>query len=131
LPEASIDVVFTSNFLEHLRTKEECNKVLQEVLRVLRPGGRFVVMGPNIKYTYKVYWDFYDHSLALSHLSLSEALECSGFEMHRVIARFLPFTMVGKTPSHDLLIRAYLAFPPIWKIMGRQFLVVAGKPILD
>ena len=34
----SVDVVFTSNFLEHLKTKEECDAVLAEVRRILKPG---------------------------------------------------------------------------------------------
>ena len=33
------DVVFTSNFLEHLRDKHECDQVLAAVREVLRPGG--------------------------------------------------------------------------------------------
>lgn len=128
LPDAAMDVVFTSNFLEHLNSKAECDMVFSEVLRILRPGGRFIVMGPNIKYCYKSYWDFYDHNIGLSHLSLAEGLMVSGFEVVRNIDRFLPFTMTGKTPSNDFLIKAYLALPPAWKLMGQQFLVVARKP---
>jgi ubiquinone/menaquinone biosynthesis C-methylase UbiE len=50
IPSNVIDVVFTSNFLEHLKTKDECDAVLGEVLRVLKLGGRFIIMGPNIRY---------------------------------------------------------------------------------
>jgi SAM-dependent methyltransferase len=35
----TVDVVFTSNFLEHLRTKEELDAVFTEILRVLRRAG--------------------------------------------------------------------------------------------
>ncbi len=31
-------------------------------------------MGPNIRYAYAEYWDYYDHYLALSHLSLAAGL---------------------------------------------------------
>src|SRR5262249_23505737 len=44
MPDGAVDVVFTSNFLEHLRSKEECDQVFAEVRRILRPGGRFVIM---------------------------------------------------------------------------------------
>ena len=30
----AVDVVFTSNFLEHLHNKAECDRVLAEVMRV-------------------------------------------------------------------------------------------------
>lgn len=123
-----MDVVFTSNFLEHLRSKEECNLVLGEVLKLLRPGGKFIILGPNIRYAYAVYWDYYDHYLPLSHLSLAEGLQINGFDVESVIPRFLPYTMNNSTPTHPLLVRAYLAFPLAWRFMGRQFLVVGRKP---
>jgi SAM-dependent methyltransferase len=60
-----MDVVFTSNFLEHLRDKTECDQVLAAVSHVLRPGGKFIIMGPNIRYAHREFWDFYDHHLPL------------------------------------------------------------------
>jgi ubiquinone/menaquinone biosynthesis C-methylase UbiE len=124
----SIDVAFTSNFLEHLRSKEECSEVFTEVGRVLRPGGRFILMGPNIRFAYREYWDFFDHHLPLSDRSVAEGLIAAGFEPERVVARFLPFSMANNRPTAEFLIRGYLAFPLAWKIMGKQFLIVAGKP---
>lgn len=124
----SIDFAFTSNFLEHLESKSMCDSVLREIHRVLRPGGTFVVMGPNIRYLADVYWDFYDHHLPLSHLSLEEGLSINGFEVVRNIPRFLPYTTRSALPQHPALVSAYLKFPLAWKILGRQFLLVARKP---
>jgi len=122
------DVVFTSNFLEHLRDKNECDAVLAAVFNVLRPGGSFIVMGPNIRYAYRQYWDFYDHVLPFSDLSLAEGLRAAGFRIAENIPRFLPFSMNNNAPTHDLLIRTYLALPIFWKLLGKQFLVTAIKP---
>src|SRR5579872_3368943 len=47
LAEASVEVVFTSNFLEHVATKQDLVHCLKETARVLRPGGRFIAIGPN------------------------------------------------------------------------------------
>jgi SAM-dependent methyltransferase len=124
---SSVDVVFTSNFLEHLRDKTECDKVFAEVKRVLRPGGRFIIMGPNIRYAFREYWDYYDHYLPLSHLSLAEGLRQAGFEVVTNIPRFLPYTMNSSTPTADTLVKAYLSFPLAWRLFGKQFLVVAEK----
>jgi len=63
LDDDSIDVAFTSNFFEHLRSKDAMDAVLSEVRRVLRPGGMFIALQPNIRYAYREYWDFYDHQL--------------------------------------------------------------------
>jgi SAM-dependent methyltransferase len=43
---ASVDVVFTSNFLEHLPAKKNLTHCLQEASRILRPGGRFIALVP-------------------------------------------------------------------------------------
>lgn len=124
----AIDVVFTSNFLEHLKTKEECDAVLAEVKRILKPGGRFVIMGPNIRYLAAEYWDFYDHYLPLSHLSLEEGLVQAGYEVDSIIPRFLPYTTRSAVPQHPALIALYLKMPLAWRILGKQFLVVGRKP---
>lgn len=128
LGSSSIDVAFSSNFLEHLPTKGGLMHCLRETYRVLRPGGLFIALGPNIRFCYRVYWDYFDHYLPLSDRSLVEALELVGFSSELVIPRFLPYTMKGKLPSHPLLVRLYLLFPLAWRIWGRQFLVVARKP---
>jgi ubiquinone/menaquinone biosynthesis C-methylase UbiE len=127
IPNDTVDVAFTSNFLEHLPDKSACDAVLLEVKRVLKPGGRFIIMGPNIRFAYREYWDYYDHYLALSDRSLAEGLTINGYVVEEVIPRFLPYTMNNKRPTHDSLIRAYLALPIIWPVFGRQFLVTGRK----
>jgi ubiquinone/menaquinone biosynthesis C-methylase UbiE len=128
IPDESIDVAFTSNFLEHLPDKKACNDMFAEIKRVLNSGGRFIVLGPNIKYAYREYWDFFDHYLPLSHLSLEEGLKQAGFNVTRNIPRFLPFTMKSSVPTAAWLIELYLMIPFAWRFMGKQFLVVAEKP---
>jgi SAM-dependent methyltransferase len=120
---SSKDVVFTSNFLEHLPTKATCDQVFDEVKRLLRPKGRFIILGPNIRYAYRQNWDYYDHQLPLSHLSLEEGLRQKGFMVILNISRFLPYTMKSRFPSSDFLIKAYLNLPIAWKLLGKQFLV--------
>ena len=124
---SGIDVVFTSNFLEHLSSKEQCSEVFQQVHRVLKPGGRFIILGPNIRYAYREYWNYFDHQIALSDLAVVEGLQQTGFRMQRVIPRFLPFTMQHSLPTNDTLVRLYLKFPLVWRVFGKQFLVVASK----
>jgi SAM-dependent methyltransferase len=128
IADDTVDVTFTSNFLEHLKTKEECDAVLAEVLRTLKPGGRFIIMGPNIRYLAAEYWDFYDHYLPLSHLSLEEGLVQAGYEIASIIPRFLPYTTRSALPQHPMLVALYLKLPIAWHILGKQFLVVGRKP---
>jgi SAM-dependent methyltransferase len=127
IPASSVNVVFTSNFFEHLASKEQLSHCLREAFRVLVPGGRLIALGPNIRFVYNEYWDFFDHYLPLSDRSLVEALKVNGFKPQVVIPRFLPYTMEGRVPSHPFLVRLYLAMPIAWRILGKQFLVIAAK----
>jgi SAM-dependent methyltransferase len=128
LADASVDVCFESNFFEHLPSKAELDRVLAEVRRVLRTGGLFIALQPNIRFEPGRYWDYYDHHLPLSDRSCAEAFDQAGFEVIERIDRFLPFTTCSRLPKHPLLVRLYLLFPPAWKLLGGQFLLVGRKP---
>ena len=123
-----VDVVFTSNFFEHLPRKEDLSHCLDEIYRVLRPDGLLLAMGPNIRFCFNVYWDFFDHYLPLSDRSMLEAVELAGLRGEKVISRFLPFTMKGKMPPLPVFVRLYLLLPIFWSVLGKQFLIVARKP---
>jgi SAM-dependent methyltransferase len=128
IEDESLDVVFTSNFFEHLPGKTSLIATLSEALRCLRPGGRLIALGPNIKYLPGKYWDFFDHQTALSEFSLAEALELCGFRVEQTTARFLPYSIIG-APRYPLsIVKLYLALPWVWPIFGRQFLVIARRP---
>jgi len=123
----SLDVVFTSNFFEHLPTKDSLLATLREAHRSLRPGGRLFCLGPNIRYVDSAYWDFFDHHLALSHLSLVEALRLADFSIEETIPRFLPYTMAdGKRPPLAG-VAMYLKVPLAWPILGKQFFITASR----
>jgi SAM-dependent methyltransferase len=124
----SVDVVFSSNFFEHLPTKQDFASCLCEAYRVLRPQGVLIALGPNIRFCFDTYWDFVDHTLPLSDRSLVEALEIAGFHMERVIPRFLPLTMSQRVPPGAFLVRLYLRLPLAQRLWGKQFLVMARKP---
>lgn len=124
LADKSLDVVFTSNFFEHLPDKKTLAATLEQAHRCLKEGGKLIAMGPNIKYLPGAHWDFWDHHLPLTELSLSEGLRHIGFDVNLCIGRFLPYTMV-RSPQYPLiLLRAYLAMPIFWRLLGRQFLVI-------
>jgi SAM-dependent methyltransferase len=124
----SLDCVFTSNFFEHLPNKKCLSDTLNEAFKALKPGGRLIAMGPNIKFLTGQYWDFYDHHVILTETSLAEALEIAGFKVEENYAKFLPYTLVNKKPVADFLIKLYLKLKWLWSIKGKQFLVIACKP---
>ena len=67
LPPEHFDGAFVSNFLEHLPSQEHVADLLGRLHAAMAPGGRLAIMGPNFRYTVKEYWDYADHTLALTH----------------------------------------------------------------
>jgi len=127
LPRDYFDGIFVSNFLEHLPDQQTVGRFLSRMLEVTRPGGRIAVLGPNFRYCAKHYFDCADHSVALSHVAVAEHLHAAGFTVTRVTPRFLPYSFRGVFPASARLTHAYLRFPPAWRLLGKQFLVVAEK----
>jgi len=132
LPSNELDVVFTSNFLEHLHDKKCIEQTIEQCYRCLKIGGLMICMGPNVKVLPGAYWDFWDHHVPLTDAAIAECLKIKGFTIESVIPRFLPYTMsMGRVPPR-FLIELYLKLPFLWPLFGRQFLVIARKqPKMD
>jgi len=127
LPEAHFATVFMSNYLEHLPSGDAVIEQLRVVRDLLRPGGRAVVLQPNVRLVGGAYWDFIDHRTPLTERSLVEAGELAGLRTRSVTTRFLPFTTKSRLPQHPLLVRAYLAVPAAWRLLGGQTLYVGVR----
>ncbi|MEP7291080.1 MAG: methyltransferase domain-containing protein [Chloroflexota bacterium] len=126
--DESVDVVFVSNFFEHLPSKSAFLDTLREIRRVLKRQGKLLILQPNIRFLNGEYWDFVDHYLPLTDRTLVEALGLVGMQVDEVLPRFLPYTTRSAIPQHPLLVRLYLAVPLARRLMGKQAWVVASKP---
>jgi len=127
LPPEYFGGVFVSNFLEHLLSQEAVAAFLEKMHASLTPGGRIAVMGPNFKYCYREYFDFADHTVVLTESGVEEHLYAAGFDIVAVHPRFLPYSFTGRLPSHPALVRAYLRLPAVWRIFGKQFLLIGER----
>lgn len=128
LPLAYFGTIFMSNYLEHLRSRDEVVEQMRIAFRLLRPGGRVIVLQPNIRYAGAAYWDFIDHHVELTDRSLAEAASLAGFETEYLVAQFLPYSTKGRLPSVGLLARWYLRVPVAWRLFGGQALYVGRRP---
>ena len=123
------DVVFMSNFLEHCRSREQILRVLSAVANVLKPKGSILILGPNFRYSYQEYFDFFDHRLPLTEKAVVEALQLAGFQIKEVQPRTLPFSFKSRLPHWPWLVELYLRLPLFWRLFGRQFFIVGVKVI--
>jgi SAM-dependent methyltransferase len=127
LTSQSLDVAFSSNFLEHLPDKSGIERTLSEAFRCLKNNGILICMGPNIKYVSGKYWDFFDHHLPLTESSIAEVFRLSGFSIELCLSRFLPYSMSTGKNAPLFLVTMYLHLSMLWPLIGQQFLVIGRK----
>jgi len=127
LSNESVDRILVSNVFEHLPHRDYLYECLGESYRVLSPGGKIIVMQPNIRVVKERFYDYSDHSLPLTEKGMAEAIVANGFELEEVRARFLPYTTKSRYPKWPWLVRLYLLCPPAHFFMGGQMFLVGRK----
>lgn len=123
----TIDVVILSHFLEHLNSKDDVIAVLGKSHELLKKGGKVIILQPNIDLIKEAYWDFIDHKVALNTKSLTELLDLTGFEISKLIKRFLPYTTKGNLPISKFIIYLYFMIPEVLRPFAGQTLVIGTK----
>lgn len=127
LPTGHFRTIFMSNYLEHLPSRSDVVLQFEQARKLLAPGGRVVVLQPNIRLVGARYWDYIDHHVALTEESIKEAATIAGLATERTITRFLPYTFKSRLPASPALVRWYLRLPLAWHLMGKQTLYVARR----
>lgn len=83
------DVVFSKSVLEHFYYPE---KLVQEIYRILNPGGLVITMVPDWESVYKMFYDDYTHRKPFTLNSLRSIFQIYSFDKVRVEKiRQLPF----------------------------------------
>jgi SAM-dependent methyltransferase len=75
-PDTGVDVVFSKSVIEHL---PDPGRFLKETYRVLRPGGRIIVMTPDWRTYMRTFYDDYTHVRPYDRVSLADLLTAAGF----------------------------------------------------
>lgn len=127
IQDGSIDVIFMSNFLEHLSNYLVVLQLFRTCWRKLKPGGNIMILQPNYRLEPKGYFDFLDHTIILTDRSLVEGLKASGFHITELIPRFLPFTSKSKLPKSAWLVSIYLRVKPLQWFFGKQTFIQASR----
>jgi len=122
VPQASVDLVFASNFLEHL-VAEELDELLDHVRRALTPHGRLILIQPNHRLCAAHYFDDPTHRTIFDDANIGEWLARHGLRVVKLVPGLLPFTMNSRLPKWGWLTRLYLGLP--FRPFAAQMYVVA------
>ena len=123
--DGTFDLVLASNVIEHFEP-DAAAALIAQIVRLLRRGGRLLVIQPNFRYAYRHYFDDYTHRSTFTHVSLANLLRSRGLRTLRIEPRFLPYSMrESRVPVRPWLIRAYLRSP--YRPRAGQMLIVAQR----
>lgn len=121
IPPNSLDVVFSSNLMEHL-DRPELDKTMKAVSKRMKNNGVLILIGPNFRYAYDSYFDDYTHKTIFTHVSLADAMFEYGFHPTKVVPKFLPLTLKSRLPKSYFLTKTYLNSPV--RPLGKQMLLI-------
>lgn len=124
VPAGSVDLVFASNFLEHLGG-EELDTLLPRCREVLAADGRLILIQPNHRLCAEHYFDDPTHQTVFDDANIAVWLGMHGLVPRRIVPGLLPFSMNGRLPKTYVLTAAYLRSP--WRPLAAQMYVVAGR----
>ncbi len=82
MADATADVVYADQILEHMRGIDDARQFTAEALRSLRPGGLFFVVVPNYLKEREFFWDVdYTHNFVTTPRRMQQLLYDGGFEI--------------------------------------------------
>jgi SAM-dependent methyltransferase len=124
LEAGSVDLLFASNFMEHLG-ETDASAFLSNSRRVLSDRGRLILLQPNHRLCAAHYFDDPTHKTIFDDHNIRDWLDRHGLRAVRVVKRLLPFSMKSRLPKWPLLVRLYLHSPV--RPLAAQMYVVAER----
>lgn len=84
--DASADVVYADQVLEHMSGIDTAREFVAEARRVLRPGGHFFVVVPDYLKERGFFWDVdYTHNFVTTERRVRQLLYDGGFDLREVV----------------------------------------------
>ena len=100
--DASCDVVYADQVLEHMPGIDAARDFVAESLRALRPGGVCFIVVPDYLKERTFFWDVdYTHNFVTTERRVRQLLYDGGFEVERVVRSIVP-AVVGRAGPRPL-----------------------------
>ena len=99
-PDASCDVLYADQILEHMSGIDAAREFVSEAHRALRPGGVLFIVVPDYLKERTFFWDVdYTHNFVTTERRVRQLLYDGGFEVEEVVRSI----GVATGPARDLL----------------------------
>ena len=122
--ERSVDLVFASNFLEHLDAAALA-ELLPRVRSVLSARGRLLLIQPNHRRCAEHYFDDPTHVTIFDDENIAGWLSRFGLRVVHLDPGLLPFSMSSRLPKSELLTALYLR-SPLRPLAAQMYVVAEG-----
>ena len=120
------DVVYSKSVVEHFYYPE---KIISEILRVLKPNGKAITLTPDWSHVYKTFYEDYTHRTPFTMNSLRDIMLIHGFEKVQV-EHFLQLPIVWKLPCIKLLSMIVSFFSPQYLVQKFKFIRFSKEVML-
>lgn len=117
-PDDYFDLVFTKSVIEHIHKPFH---YLKEMKRVLKPGGRIVVMVPDWQSCMYIFYDDCTHVQPYTKVSVRDTLKMVGFQ-DVTSEIFYQLPSVWKYPSLKVVCKMLQLLGPVKKIYKNKFI---------
>ncbi len=120
------DVVFSKSVIEHIHQPEN---YMNEMYRVLKPGGRLIIMVPDWHSCMYIYYDDFTHVQPYTMTGLRDAIKIFGFK--NVSSEiFYQLPCVWKYPQIKIICYFLQLFGPVKRISKNKFYRFSRELIL-
>lgn len=124
--DGTFDVVFSKSVVEHISSPENYFK---EMLRVLKPNGRIIIMVPNWYSQLYIFYNDITHVKPYTEKSLTYALTIFGFSEIQVEV-FYQLPCAWKYPCIKLISKFLYNLGPVKKIYKNKFIRFSRETML-
>ena len=116
-PDNHFDVIFSKSVFEHI---DDPTVFLNEQKRILKPGGRIIILTPDWESQIKIFWNDYTHKRPYTVLGSSNVLKIFNFKnVHSEIFYQLP--LYWKYPKLKFIAHILKLTGPVKKLYKNKF----------
>jgi len=99
--DSSFDIVYHKSLLEHLYSAEH---LMKETLRVLKPGGKVIILTPDWESQMRVFYEDFTHCRPYNTTAVNDLLKVNGFSKDHV-ELFYQLPIIWKHPWLKIISR--------------------------